>query len=236
MRLWIKTIVGALLALAVMTFVIGAYVANALSQVYPERFGAGVITGGEALAAASSANTLEAYLNDFDFQQTWATCGPASLKNALQSLGFEIATERELFRAGVGSWWKTLATGMTLDELRQLAEANFAGEVELVRAASLEEFRNWLAEANVQENRVIVNFNRAPIHGVNLGHFSPIGGYNTNTGIVTLLDVTERYGFALLPDVLLFEGVSTVDSMSGKLRGLLILRASPEVGQSHARR
>jgi hypothetical protein len=78
-----------------------------------------------------------------------------------------------------------------------------------------------LAEADLPNTRLIVDFDRAPLFGIAVGHFSPIGGFDPANGLVTLLDVTEGYGFSLVPARRLFEATRAEDPVSGQSRGLL---------------
>ncbi|MCF7985553.1 MAG: phytochelatin synthase family protein [Thiohalocapsa sp.] len=201
--------------------VVGAYFGYRISHPSPEDFHAEVVTAGVALDQALREAPAAVYLSDFRFQETWSTCGPASLRNVLVSLGHGVGGERALFDDDRLAWWKALGTGMTLDELAALARANAPFEVEVLRPESLEAFRQILAEADRPRTRLIVNFDREPLFGVGVGHFSPIGGFDPETGLVTLLDVTEGYGFSLVPDRLLFEASRSEDPMSGRPRGLL---------------
>jgi hypothetical protein len=199
----------------------GAYTGYKLSHPEPDRFDPAVQTAGPALERALGAAPAQTYLSDFRFQQTGSTCGPASLRNVLTSFGDAIASERALFGDDRLSWWKALGTGMTLDELAALARANTSRQVEVLRPETLHEFQAALSGVNMPGSRLIVNFDRAPLFGVAVGHFSPVGGYDPATGLVTLLDVTEGYGFSLVPDRLLFDATRTIDPMAGRARGLL---------------
>ena len=180
-----------------------------------------VQVAGTSLQRALDAAPARAYVSDFHFQDTWSTCGPASLRNVLLSLRRAADSERALFGDDRLAWWKALGTGMTLDELAALARANVPFEVAVLRPESLAAFRAVLREADLPRTRLIVNFDRAPLFGVSVGHFSPVGGFDPQTGLVTLLDVTEGYGFSLVPDRLLFQATRTEDPMSGRSRGLL---------------
>jgi hypothetical protein len=220
---WIHRILLVLLAGGLALVLLAVCTGYRLSQPMPERFHAEVQTAGPALNEALAAAPASAYLSDFEFQQSWATCGPASLRNALTSLGEPVESERALFGDADWSWWKALATGMTLDELAALARANASGrlEVEVARSATLDAFRAALRKVDEPGTRLIVNFDRAPLFGAAVGHFSPVGGYDPETGLVMLLDVTEGYGFSLVPDRILFTATRALDPVAGQPRGLL---------------
>jgi hypothetical protein len=220
---WIRRILLVLLAGGLALVLLAVHTGHRLSRPMPERFHAEVQTAGPALEEALAAAPASAYLPAFEFQQSRATCGPASLRNALTSLGRPVESERALFGDAGWSWWKALATGMTLDELAALARANASGrlKVEVERSATLDAFRTALGAVDRPHTRLIVNFDRAPLFGAAVGHFSPVGGYDPETGLVMLLDVTEGYGFSLVPDRLLFAATRAPDPVAGEPRGLL---------------
>ena len=219
--LWARRLFLVLLLAFGALVLLGAYTGYRLSHPSPDRFHADVQTAGTALQQALGAAPAQAYLADFRFQASPSTCGPTALRNVLTSLGVQVDSERALFGDHRLAWWKALGLGMTLDELARLARANTSYLVDILRIGSLKAFRAVLAEANAPGTRLIVNFDRAPLFGVAVGHFSPIGGYDPTTGLVTLLDVTEGYGFSLVPDALLFRATRTEDPLSGRARGLL---------------
>jgi len=224
---WVRR--GALALLLVVGAVgsFGAYVGYRLSQPSPEDVHPQVQVAGSALQQALASAPAQRYLSDFHYQDTGSTCGPASLRNVLVSLGADIDSERVLFGNDRLAWWRTLGMGMTLDELADLARANTSHVVEALRPQRLGAFRAILVGANAPGTRLIVNFDRAAAFGVSVGHFSPVGGYDPDTGLVTLLDVTERYGFSLVPDRLLFQGTRMEDPMSGQARGVLRIVVRP---------
>ena len=229
---WIRRTALGLLLLVGGLVLVGAYTGYRLSHPSPADFHPDVQVSGSALQQALQTAPAQRYLADFRVQQTWSTCGPAALGNVLASLGAPTASERALFGDDALGWWRALFTGMTLDELAALARANTAHSVAVLRPASLAELRTALADANAPGVRLIVNFDRAPVFGVSVGHFSPVGGYDPATGLVTLLDVTAGYGFSLVPDRLLFAGMQLTDPMSGQPRGLLRIVARPRQGHA----
>lgn len=85
-------------------------------------------------------------------------------------------------------------------------------------------FLAHLERTNDPAWRYLVNFDRDPVFGVSIGHFSPLGGYDAASGLVTLLDVTPGYGMSLIPAPLLYEAITTVDPDSGLGRGLVAVR------------
>ncbi|EGV28630.1 Phytochelatin synthase [Thiorhodococcus drewsii AZ1] len=194
---------------------------------HPERFAPGVTNDGPALTAIRQTPVAQAFLRDFQTQAHWSSCGPASLRNVLHSLDRPLEHERDLFQGDTAQWLRMLVTGMTLDEVAALAESTGIGPVRVRRDLSEPEFRALLESLSTPGRRLIVNFDRAPIHGVSLGHFSPIGGYEPASDRVLLLDVTPGFGVQLVPVGLLYAAMHTQDPVSGRLRGLIQIDAGP---------
>ena len=176
----------------------------------PERFASAVVTRGPALAAAEATPLAQAYRRDFHTQAHPASCGPASLRNVLASLGRPVASERALFDGAPLAWRRMRVMGMTLDELAALAQARGVGRVQVHRDLSAPDFRALLRSLARPGRRLIVNFDRAPLHGVSLGHFSPIGGFDPAGDRVLLLDVTPGYGPQLVPTHVLAAAMRSV--------------------------
>ena len=122
-----------------------ALFAYSLSQPHPERYAAGVLSGGTAQQEVLANPVARAYLRDFRTQESFASCGPASVVNVLASLGAPVAGERALF---ADKPWGRLSMRV-------------------------------------------------------------------------LLDVTPGYGPSLIPSRLLYTAVQTIDSATGRSRGLL---------------
>lgn len=213
--------IAALLTLTLAGISGAGLLTRSLTQPHPERYAPGVQIGGAAESVVQSSPVARAYLRDFHTQEFFSSCGPSSLRNLLASIGTPIAGESVLFD---GKPWERLSMyvqGMTLDTLADLIAAQHIGEVTILRDLPYEAFREHLQHANDLDTRYIVNFNRAPIFGAAVGHFSPIGGYDAATDRVVLLDVTPGYGPSLVPSRLLYAAVQTTDSATGHSRGLL---------------
>ncbi|NEV61623.1 phytochelatin synthase family protein [Thiorhodococcus minor] len=200
---------------------------RALVAPQPERFASGVMTDGAALVQLQQAPLAQRFLRDFRTQALWSSCGPASLRNVLASLNRPVARERDLFQGDTLAWLRMLATGMTLDEVAALAKATGIGHVQVRRDLSEQDLRTLLRSLSTPGRRLIVNFDRAPIHGVALGHFSPIGGYDPASDRVLLLDVTPGFGMQLVPTALLAAAMRTEDPVTGRQRGLIQIDAKP---------
>ena len=194
---------------------------QATTQPHAERFAREVSTSGSGLALIRQTPLAQTYLRDFRTQEYASSCGPASLRNVLTSLDRPVAQERDLFQGNRGGWWRMRLMGMTLDEVATLAEATGMGRVQVRRDLTESDFRALLATLNAPGRRLILNFDRAPIHGVSLGHFSPVGGYDLASDRVLLLDVTPGYGVQLVPTALLHAAMQTRDPVSGRSRGLI---------------
>jgi len=192
-RRWRGWVIG-LLSVFGLLLGLGLYMHD-LAQPHPERYATGVVTEGAALEAMTARPLARRYLSDFHTQTSGASCGPASLRNVLVSLGYPVASEEALFEEDRAGGWRMRLMGMTLDAVAALAERHGLGRVQILRDLSLEAFRGRLRTLDTPGRRLIVNYSRAPINGVSLGHFSPLGGYDPVTDRVLLL-VSPR-GLAL---------------------------------------
>jgi hypothetical protein len=197
----------------------------ALNQLRPQPalYATGVLTQGPALDEALSRPLARAYLRGLRTQETWTSCGPASVVNLLASLGAPKVSEGALFD---GKPWQRLrmrVMGMNLDALAELVADQDIGRATVLRDLSYEAFIKHLQRSNDLTTRYIVNFDRGPIFGVSVPHFSPIGGYDARNDRVALLDVTPGYGPSLIPSRLLYAAVQTKDSETGRSRGLLLV-------------
>ncbi|NCC92639.1 MAG: phytochelatin synthase [Opitutae bacterium] len=220
-RWWMVIPLGALILLAALHGY-GQY----LAAPHPERFAPGVVTQGPVLEALQQRPPAVAYRSDFQLQRYGATCGPASLRNVLASLGRPPAGERAVFGGDTLGWWRARLLGMTLDELAALAEATGIGRVRVWRDPDPVAWRTLLASLDTPGRRLIVNFDRAPLHGVAIGHFSPVAGYDPVGDRVLLLDVTPGFGAQLIPSERLRAAINTQDPVSGRQRGALQIDAA----------
>ena len=110
-----------------------------------------------------------------EWQSNPSLCGPASIANALRSLG-ETATSETAVLAGTGRCWTGVCfMGLTLDELGKARLINRT--VSVLRDLSPEQFQQHLRRSNEPGRRYIINFSRKEIFGAGAGHHSPIGGY-----------------------------------------------------------
>lgn len=212
----------------------GFYFVSSQLQPRPARYAAGVVAQGTALDEVLSMPVARAYLRDFRTQETWSSCGPASVRNVLASFGVAVADENALFGDQTWQRWRMRVMGMNLDALAALVNARGLGQASVLRDLPYDAFVQSLGRANDPTDRYIVNFDRAPIFGVAVPHFSPIAGYDGGSDRVALLDVTPGYGPALIPSRLLYRAVRTQDPETGRSRGLLLVRRPKERPQGGA--
>ena len=122
--------------------------------------------------------------------------------------------------------------GMTLEELGGLFKSypvdvqTFHGE-----EIDLEQFRK-LAVQNLQQpgNFLVVNYLRRSLGQKGGGHISPIAAYHEQSDQFLILDVARyRYAPVWVKAETLWEAMNTIDSASGKTRGLVMLAANDTV-------
>jgi hypothetical protein len=159
----------------------------------------------------------------FRSQQNRSSCGPASVANVFRSLGHDVDEGQVMEDTGM-CWTGVCFGGLTLDELATVAATNQAQRATLLRDLSYPQFTEHLRRSNHPDRRYIVNFHREPLFRQGAGHHSPIGGYLEAENLVFVLDTNDSYRPFLVDARRLFEAVNTVDSSSGKTRGLLALQ------------
>ena len=116
--------------------------------------------------------------------------------------------------------------GMTLEELAGFFEtypvsatAHHGAELEL------DEFRSLLA-TNLAEpdNFVVVNYLRRAIAQESGGHISPLAAYDEDTDQFLILDVSRyKYPPVWVSAEDLWQATNTIDSVSGKTRGVVLV-------------
>ena len=156
------------------------------------------------------------------YQSNGSLCGPSSVANIARSFGAR-ATEDSVLD-GTGLCWSGLCfLGLSLDEVAQLARATTRGQVELVRDLTYARFREHLPRFNDPARRYLVNFHRGLLFGKGTGHHSPIGGYLQAEDLVFVLDVNGSFEPWVVTPERLFRAIDSVDSATGKKRGLLVV-------------
>lgn len=174
------------------------------------------------------------YPNPVEYQINGAFCGPAAAVNLFRSVGIDRYDQDRVFDRADVSRWKARFMGLTLDELAGLIRANAGLDVTVLRDLTREEFRAHLRRANDPAYRYLINFDRRPLFGIAIGHFSPLGGYLEDADLVFVLDVLDAYRPFLVPADRLYAAMDTPDSETGKKRGLLLVRAASPTELSSA--
>lgn len=200
--------------------------------------------GQERLLRAERHHQFFAVQPFLEFQQNLAFCGPASIAATLNSLGiarpavaslgpYRYFTQDNIFNPvteAIKQREAVATRGMTLAELASFlnalgvhAEALHADTLDLDRLRSLIE--TSLADSNA---RLIVNYNRQLLGQAGAGHQSPLAAYDRASDSALLLDVAKfKYPPTWVPLADLLAAMQSVDSDSGKSRGLVIVRKLP---------
>ncbi|HWX79836.1 MAG TPA: phytochelatin synthase family protein [Steroidobacteraceae bacterium] len=163
------------------------------------------------------------YPREIDYQRNPSVCGPTSLANVLHSLGQPGDQEKVLQGTGLTTVLGILPQGVTLDQLADIAKLKLHRKVSVLRDLDLEDFREQMNHVNDPARRYVINFSRGPLFGTGGGHHSPIAAYLVDQDLVLVLDVNRKYGPWLVKSARLFEAMNTVDSGTGKKRGLLLI-------------
>jgi Phytochelatin synthase len=163
------------------------------------------------------------YKADIAYQGNASVCGPTSMVNVLHSLQRPADQVNILQGTGLTTVLGYLPEGITLDQLANLAKLKLDWKVNVLRDLNLVEFRNQLRHVNDLSRRYVINFSRGPLFGTGGGHHSPIAGYLIDQDLVLVLDVNKNYGPWLAKSERLYDAMNTVDSATGKKRGLLLL-------------
>ena len=118
--------------------------------------------------------------------------------------------------------------GLTLAELAGMLETYpVNAEIHHGSDVSLEEFRE-LIRTNLETpgNYVLINYLRRAIGQERGGHISPLAAYDADTDQFLILDVSRyKYPPVWVQANTLWESINTVDSVSGKTRGFLLIEA-----------
>jgi hypothetical protein len=157
------------------------------------------------------------------FQSNGSICGPTSVANVFRSLGDPRTSARAVLDDTGYCRIGFCFFGMTLDELADLVRQD-GHDARVYRDLTLDRFRALLRDTNDRSVRYIVNFDRGPLFAHGGGHFSPIGGYLEARDLVFVLDVNRDYRPWLVSSERLFRAVDTIDSATGRKRGLLRIR------------
>lgn len=173
------------------------------------------------LARAFALPVARHYADELAFQPNPSFCGPTTVANVLRSYGRHGVSPAAMTEESSLCPFDICFGGITLDELRGLMSSRTCSSVALLRDLSLDNFREHLRHTNEDGPRYTINFDRGPLFGRSGGHHSPIGGYLEAEDLVLVLDVNEKYRPWLVSSQRLYEAMNTVDSSSGRRRGML---------------
>jgi hypothetical protein len=177
-------------------------------------------------------------------QQNLAFCGPASIVAVMNSLGtprpaesrlypYNFYTQDNIFNGDtqrVKSYVMVSVRGMTLAEIASFFNAlGVKATAHYADALNAEQLRTVIKSALANPNaRIVVNYNRKTLAQEGSGHQSPLAAYDEASDSVLMLDVAKfKYPPAWIPLADLLESMRTIDSDSGKSRGLVIVEKSP---------
>jgi hypothetical protein len=165
----------------------------------------------------------------FEFQENPSFCGPTSIANVLHSIGMQLTQQGVIRGTRYEPWFGVLIGGMTMDDVAHLLAMRTGRRVYVARDLTLAQFRRLMAMANDPRRRMIVNFHRGPMFGRGHGHFSPVLGYLAERDLVLVGDVNANYRPYLAPVELLWRATDTIDSETGKERGVVVADVSPTI-------
>ena len=207
--------------LALITLAGGASLIVSQTKVSPDAVRSSVTRSETDVEKAWRLPVASTFKKELTWQSNPSLCGPASVANALRSLG-ETATSENAVLAGTGRCWTGICfMGLSLDELAEVTRLKTNRTVTVLRDLSPNQFQQHLRRANDTGRRYIINFSRKAIFGAGAGHHSPIGGYLEAEDLVFVLDVNREYQPWLIERARLFAAMDTWDGK--KKRGLLLI-------------
>jgi hypothetical protein len=177
--------------------------------------------------------------SQFVTQENQAFCGVASAVMVLNALGGPAPfapewkrnyfTQNNLFNAqteAIIPRQQIERQGLTLAQLTAiLASHSVNAELHYGSALSLNTFRS-IVSRNLKQlgNFVVVNYSRRAIGEEGGGHISPLAAYNTNADKILILDVSRyKYPSVWVKTKDLWEAIKTVDPVSQKTRGIMLV-------------
>nr|XP_039265066.1 glutathione gamma-glutamylcysteinyltransferase-like [Styela clava] len=178
--------------------------------------------------------------SQFRTQEEPAYCGLSSLVMVLNSL----AVDPGVVWKGVFRWYhedmldccspleEIRKIGVPMDNLMCLALCNqLDGELKRVSdTMNISEFREDVKNATKSTKiAIIVSYGRGVLGQTGTGHFSPIGGYNSQEDMVLVMDVARfKYPPYWVPLTKLWEAMLTRDVETGLYRGYMVLWRADE--------
>ncbi|KAG9069034.1 hypothetical protein KI688_009924 [Linnemannia hyalina] len=179
----------------------------------------------------------EGYGN-FTTQSEPAYCGPSSLAMVLNSL--EVDPQRQW--KGAWRWYsdelleccapaeQVKAKGITFNQFACLSKCHCDVQVRRANQVSLEQFKQDLEMVCSRDDiHMVVSFSRKALGQTGDGHFSPIGGYVPEAGMVLVLDTARfKYPSYFVSVEKLWQSLFPVDAETGSSRGYFLLSANPD--------
>ncbi len=176
------------------------------------------------LKGASAVSDYPSLMASFQPQGLISYCGVASSVAVLNALELE-TTQYDFFNAkasDVRPQLRVMFGGMSLVDLAGLLNAHqLHVGINHMDNISLDEFRAAV-ERNLsnEDDYLIVNYQREVLDQGRVGHISPLSAYNRTTDSVLIMDTAaHKYPHTWVPITLLYAGMKTIDSSSGKMRG-----------------
>jgi Phytochelatin synthase len=217
----------------------------ALSSLLGSAFAANLVylntpDGEQRLISAKLRQPFFAMQPYVETQQNLSFCGPASIVAVMNSLGtprpaesrlypYTFYTQDNVFNADtqrVKSFVMVSVRGMTLAEISAFFTAlGVKATPYYASDLSIEQLRTLLKTALANPNaRVVINFNRKILAQEGAGHQSPVAAYDEASDSALMLDVAKfKYPPVWIPLSDLLEAMRSVDSDSGKSRGLVVV-------------
>jgi len=176
-----------------------------------------------------------------DTQENQGFCGIASIAASLNSLQivkkpfsatywpYKYFTQDNLFTTSsskIKAKPVVSAAGLTLDQMQLFLKAlDIRSTTYFGNDLTEDALRNLLKKTLKHQNdRIIVDFSRQTLNQEGHGHFSPIAAYDAHSDSVLILDVAKfKYPpfWVKVSDLLV--SIQTLDTDSGKSRGLLVI-------------
>ncbi|WP_254944580.1 phytochelatin synthase family protein [Cyanobium sp. AMD-g] len=201
--------------------------------------------GMELLVGSGARTDYGPLAEQFLTQANLAYCGVASTAMVLNSLAvpapavpgygrYRFWTQENVFQVPAGSQVVSAEVvrrqGMTLAELTALLGAHGV-KAEAIHGdqLSLEQFRALL-RANLSQpgDRLLANYDRPSLGQAGGGHIAPLAAFHAPSDRVLILDVARyRYPSVWVPVADLWTAIRTLDSTSGRSRGLVTIRRLP---------